>query len=441
MSQELMTILVLLCAVLLGAIIGWLGAKLRYRNNTLPDSDLENNYVRKEVFGQLQEQADLQREDLRERENDFRGAEKKLSAAGEEIRFLREKLETQEQDFQKLQVQSEQKFENIANRLLEEKSERFSKQNQKQLQETLQPLREKITEFELGIARKFNEEAKDKSALKEQIRQLAELNNQLSTDAKNLATALKGDNKTQGDWGELQLETLLEKAGLQKGIHFETQNSYKDFEGREKRPDFVINLPEGKHLIIDSKVSLRAYEQYYNADTEEAQKQFLKRHVDSLRSHIKDLSSKNYQQLYQINSPDYLLLFVPIEPAFSSAVKEDSRLFSEALDRNIVMVTTSTLLATMRTVSYIWKQERQKKNVIEIARQSGLLYDRFVAFVDDLKAIGHKLDSAQNSYHDAMRKLKHGKRYGNTLIGRAEKIKALGAKAGKSLPEELLEEE
>ena len=188
-------------------------------------------------------------------------------------------------------------------------------------------------------------------------------------------------------------------------------------------------------------MSLKAYEKFYNAEAEEEQRVYLKRHIESIRSHIKDLSSKNYQNLYQINTPDYLLLFVPIEPAFTTAVREDNRIFSEALDRNIVIVTTSTLLATMRTVSYIWKQEKQKKHVIEIARQSGLLYDRFVAFVEDLKAIGHRLDGAQSSWHDAMNKLKHGKRYGNTLIGRAERIKALGAKASKSLPAELLEEE
>lgn len=441
MTQELMSILILLCAVLLGGIVGWLLAKLRFSNQGIPSEQIQKEYVRKEVFDQLQIQADTLREDLRERELEQRDTEKSLSAAQQDLFHLKEKLDSQQEDFLRLQAQSQQNFENVANRLLEEKSERFALQNQKQLHETLLPLREKINEFEQGITRKFNDEAKDKSALKEQIRQLAELNHQLSSDAQNLATALKGENKTQGDWGELQLETLLEKAGLEKGIHFDTQNSYKDSEGREKRPDFVINLPDNKHLIIDSKVSLKAYEQFFNAENDQAQKQYLKRHVDSLRTHIKDLSSKNYQHLYQINTPDYLLLFVPVEPAFSTAIRADNQLFTEALERNIVLVTSSTLLATMRTVSYIWKQEKQKKHVIEIARQSGLLYDRFVSFVEDLKSIGHRLDGAQSAWHDAMNKLKHGKRYGNTLIGRAERIKALGAKTSKSLPVELLEEE
>jgi len=439
--NEWMPILVLLFSVLLATIVGWLIAKIRYSGKGLLPDAIQKEFVRKEVFQQLQEQADMLREDLREREIELREAEKMLSAGKQDLLHIQAKLDAQEGNFINLQKQSQTTFENIANRLLEEKSERFALQNQKQLHETLTPLRQKINEFEQGIAAKFTDEAKDKSALKEQIRQLASLNQQLSSDAKNLATALKGENKTQGDWGELQLETLLEKSGLRKGIHFETQNSYKDNEGREKRPDFIINLPDGKHLIIDSKVSLKAYEKFFNAETEEEQQVYLKRHIDSLRNHIKDLSSKNYQQLYQINTPDYLLLFVPIEPAFTTAVREDNRIFSEALDRNIVIVTTSTLLATMRTVSYIWKQEKQKKHVIEIARQSGLLYDRFVLFVEDLKAIGHRLDGAQSSWHDAMNKLKHGKRYGNTLIGRAERIKALGAKASKSLPAELLEEE
>ena len=434
----------LLFAVLLAALtflLGWFIAKLRFSDKGIQPEDLQKDYVRKEVFEQLQEQADMLREDLREREIELRETEKMLSAGRQDLHHLQAKLDAQQSDFTKLQDQSKTVFENIANRLLEEKSERFSQQNQKQLHETLIPLREKIHEFEQGINAKFTNEAKDKSALQEQIRQLAALNHQLSSDAQNLATALKGESKTQGDWGEFQLETLLEKSGLQKGLHFETQNSYTDRDGRQKRPDFIINLPDKKHLVIDAKVSLKAYEKFFNAETHEEQQRHLKNHITSLRNHIKDLSSKNYQQLYQINTPDYLLLFVPIEPAFTCALRADNSLFNEALDRNIVIVTTSTLLATMRTVNYIWKQEKQKKNVIDIARQSGLLYDRFVSFVEDLKTVGQRLDSAQSSWHDAMNKLKHGKRYGNTLIGRAERIKALGAKASKSLPAELLEEE
>ena len=248
---------------------------------------------------------------------------------------------------------------------------------------------------------------------------------------------MKGESKTQGDWGEFRLEMLLEKSGLKKGIHFETQKNFKDENGKDKRPDFIINLPEDKHLVIDSKVSLTSYEKFFNAEKEEKREKHLKNHVESIRQHIKDLNSKNYQRLYQINSPDYLLMFIPIEPAFNVAVEKDPRLFMDALDKNIVIVTTSTLLATMRTVSYIWKQEKQKNSVIEIARQSGMLYDKFVTFVDDLKAIGLRIDTAKNAYDSAMNKLVDSKKFGDTLVGRAEKIRELGAKTNKRLPKEL----
>ncbi len=283
------------------------------------------------------------------------------------------------------------------------------------------------------------ENTKQRITLSEEIRHLRHLNEQLSQDANQLVSALKGDSKFQGDWGEFQLEVLLEKSGLEKGIHFVTQSSFKDNAGRQKRPDFIINLPENKNLIIDSKVSLKAYEAYFNCEVEEEQATYLKAHLDSLRSHIRDLSSKNYQRLYQINSPDYLLMFVPIEPALSLALQEDKSLFLDALDRNIVIVTSSTLLATMRTVSYIWKQDKQKKSVLEIARQSGLLYDKFVGFVTDLQEIGKKLDDARGAYDGAMNKLHTSKKYGDTILGRAKRIKELGANASKELPSDLLD--
>ncbi|MEM9992367.1 MAG: DNA recombination protein RmuC, partial [Bacteroidota bacterium] len=245
---------------------------------------------------------------------------------------------------------------------------------------------------------------------------------------------------TQGSWGEFRLELLLEKAGLKKDIHFRTQVSLKDEQGNRKRPDFIIDLPEGRQLIIDAKVSLTAYERYFNCDdtTDTQKQQHLKAHLHSLRRHIKDLSSKNYQRLYAINSPDYVLLFIPVEPAFTIANQTDKELFLDALDKNIVLVTTSTLLATMRTVAYIWKQERQKKNVLEIAKQSGLLYDKFVGFVQDLQQIGTRLEDAQGAYHKAMNKLKDSTKYGDTLVGRVERIRALGAKTSKHLPTDLL---
>ncbi|MBX2876030.1 MAG: DNA recombination protein RmuC [Saprospiraceae bacterium] len=433
-----LSFLFLLIGLVLGGAVGYFYSRSKRRSGLLDQDEIAAQYVRKEIHQSLQQQADIYREDLLEKEQEVRQFGIDLAAKGEKVNFLEEKLQTQWQEIQNLQKQSRLEFENIANRLLEEKSQKFTQHNQQQIDGILQPLKEKIKSFEEGIERRFLEETKDRISLQKEIEHLRLLNQQLSEDANNLATALKGENKTQGDWGEFQLELILEKAGLNKDIHYQVQSTFKDESGQQKRPDFIINLPEGKHLIIDSKVSLVAYERYFNTKDDKKRDKYLKQHIDSLRQHIKDLSSKNYQQLYQINTPDYLLLFVPIEPAFVVAAKADGKIFLDALDHNIVLVTSSTLLATMRTVAFIWKQEKQKKNVLEIARQSGLLYDKLCGFVQDLSTIGNRLSNAQSAYHDAMNKLVDSKKYGDTLIGRAEKIKALGAKASKQLPDHLL---
>lgn len=434
-----LSLLFLLLGLVIGALSAWLISKFRFQVRGLTREQVERQYVLKEIYDNLQRQADLYRDDLLDKEEEIRLLTGRLSSFEQHIRHLEDKLENQKEEVAALQERSRIEFENLSNRLLEEKSKQFSAQHHQQLQDILTPLREKIKAFEEGVEKRFLEETRDRISLKKEIEHLRELNLQLSQDANNLANALKGDQKTQGDWGELQLELLLEKAGLKKGLHYHAQSSYRDEEGRQKRPDFIINLPEDKHLIVDSKVSLVAYEQYFNAENGPEKEQHLKAHLNSLRQHIKDLSRKNYQNLYQINTPDYLLLFVPIEPAFGLAVRHDHRIFLDALDRNVVIVTTSTLLATMRTVSYIWKQEKQKRSVQEIARQSGLLYDKFCGFVDDLKAIGQRIDQTRNAYADAMNKLVDSKKYGDTLIGRAERIKALGAKASKNLPKDLLD--
>lgn len=436
-----MELLFLLTGLLIGAISAWFLAMYKYTSDKerLTIQDVRAKYVIKEIYEALLSQFDVLKADLQEKETELRTVSNQLSAKDQEGIFLQSKLNDQKEELNNLQEKFKTEFENIANRLLEEKSEKFTKQNQQQLEGILSPLKEKIKEFESGIHQKFREESHDRISLKKEIEHLRVLNTQLSQDANNLVNALKGESKTQGDWGEVQLEMILEKAGLQKDVHFQTQSSFKDHVGKDKRPDFIINLPAEKHLIIDAKVSLVDYEKYYTENDDKKRKKHLKAHVDSVKRHIKDLSSKNYQQLYQINSPDYLLLFIPIEAAFSIAVSNDKKIFLDALDKNIVIVTTSTLLATMRTVSYIWKQEKQKKSVLEIARQSGLLYDKFCNFVDDLKAIGHKINGVQSSYHDAMSKLTSGKRRGDTLIGRAEKIKQLGAKASKQLPKDLVD--
>ncbi|MCB0705157.1 MAG: DNA recombination protein RmuC [Saprospiraceae bacterium] len=438
MNPEVLYLLYLGAGLLTGALLGWLFARSRSTNMT-PES-IEKSYVPKQSYHTLEAQLDGFREDLREKDQELLQREKELAENRTALKYLQEKLDHQLEEMAKWQKQSTESFENLANRIFTEKSDRFRHQSQSQLEEMLKPLKERIKDFESDIDKKFVEDHKQQLSLKIAIDQLRELNGRLSEDANRLATALKGDSKIQGDWGEYQLELLLKKSGLFKDIHYRVQPSFKDENGQDKRPDFIVNLPEGKHLILDSKVSLTAFERYFNEEEPLLKAKHLKGHIDSVRQHIKGLSDKNYQQLYQINSPDYLLLFIPLESAFTLALHEDNKLFLDALERNIVLVSTSTLLATMRTVSYIWRQEKQKRSVLEIARQSGLLYDRFVTFVDDLKLVGSRLDQAHIAYEGAMHKLTAGKRFGDTLVGRAQKIVELGAKASKHLPKDLIED-
>jgi DNA recombination protein RmuC len=437
MSTLALALLFLLIGLVLGAACALLWWRLRQTDHFVARTTIERDYVARGVFDTVQAQADLHYENLQEKLERERELVAQLAAMEQEHRYLRERTQEQATLMEQLQEESRQQFERIANQLLEEKSQRFADQNQERLGALLTPLREKISTFEQQVERRFLEETRDRVSLKKEIEQLRDLNQQLSNDANNLAGALRGDSKQQGDWGEWQLETLLQRSGLQPDVHYRTQHSFRDTAGRQKRPDFIIHLPDDKHLVIDSKVSLKAYQAFCESSNGE-RSQHLADHVASLRRHVKDLQSKNYQQLYQINSPDYVLLFVPIEPAFSLALERDNQLFLDALDSNIVLVTSSTLLATLRTVSFIWKQERQKRSVLEIARQSGLLYDKFCNFVEDLRQVGRQLDSSQRAYEAAMHKLTDGQRHGDTLIGRAERLRELGAKSTKRLPKELL---
>lgn len=434
-------LLIALLAFLTGAIISWLAVQLRLRTKFLPLPELEKDYIRREIHEQLRNESDLHYENLQEKVAMENKLSSELAAARTELRHLQEKLNGHQAEMERLQAVGLAQFEQTANRLLQEKGQHFSAQNAEQLTSILQPLRERIQGFEQQVERRFVEETRDRVSLLQEIKHLQQLNVQISTEANNLAGALRGNAKTQGDWGEWQLLTLLEASGLQQGIHFDAQSSYRDQDDRMKRPDFVINLPEGKHLVIDSKVSLTAYDRYCALPPEDPERRVQAlAHLRSLKKHVLDLSGKDYTRLYQISSPDYLLLFVPIEPAFGLALATDQGIFLEALERNIVIVTPSTLLATLRTVSFIWKQDNQKKNVLEIARQSGLLYDGFVGFTEELKNIGRQLDRARDAYDSAFRKLSTGGKYGSTLIGRAEKLRELGAKNKKRLPNAMLPE-
>jgi len=351
-----------------------------------------------------------------------------LGVKNEQIRSLKESKELESENLKK-------EFKILANSILEENSEKFKKQNKDQIGSILEPLGEEIKKFKKKIEDNSIDFVERNTVLDQKIQSLSKLNEQLSKDANNLASALKGDSKTQGDWGEAQLEVLLEKSGLMKDVHYSTQGGYKDEEGNTKKPDFIVSLPDNKHLIIDSKVSLTAYELFYNSEKDD-QKENLKNHIISIRNHFKDLSSKNYTDLYGINTPDQVFMYIPIEPALFLALQEDKNIFMDAYDKRVVLVSNTTLLSTLRVVSELWQFDDQKRNVLEIAKQSGLLYDKFEGFVSDLIKVGNNINSSQHSYQDAMNKLSEGK--GN-LVSKVENLKKLGAKTKKNLPQKLLD--
>jgi len=349
---------------------------------------------------------------------------------------LEKKLAEQKGELEQLNKKFTTEFENLANRILEEKSRKFTDQNKVNLDIILNPFKEKLKEFEQKVDQTYRSESAERITLKAEIKNLVELNKQISEEANNLATALKGDNKQQGNWGEMVLEKILERSGLIPEVEYKTQITSTNVEGEKIRPDVVIFLPDNKHVIVDSKVSLVAYNACVNAITEEERLKFLKLHIESLRNHIKLLSDKDYQTAEGLESPDFVLLFVPIESSFSLAVQGDAELFNFAWDRKIVIVSPSTLLATLRTIASIWKQERQTRNAIEIAEEGGKLYDKFVAFYEDLKKVGEKMDEGKKIYTEAMKKLYDGS--GN-LVRRAEKMRELGAKNTKQLPQNIID--
>ncbi|ALM50693.1 DNA polymerase V [Flavobacterium psychrophilum] len=348
---------------------------------------------------------------------------------------LLERMREQRQETDELREKFTKEFENLANKILEEKSVKFTEQNRENLKNILSPLQEKIHLFEKKVEDTHKESIDYHAALRQQILGLRDMNEQMSKETINLTRALKGDTKMQGNWGELILERVLEKSGLEKDREYYVQQSHVNDEGSRVQPDVVINLPDGKKMIVDSKVSLVAYERYINEEDDPLKLVHLKEHVNSIKRHVDQLSDKNYHDLYKIESPDFVLLFIPMEPAFAIALNEDATLYGKAFERNIVIVTPSTLLATLRTIDSMWSNQKQQENAYEIARQAGALYDKFEGFVGDLTKVGNKMKDAQNEYQNAMGKLVDGR--GN-IITSIEKLKKMGAKAKKSLPENIL---
>lgn len=326
-------------------------------------------------------------------------------------------------------------FKNLANEIFEEKTKKITEVNKENLSNILDPLKENIARFERKVESSNKDAVEFNAILKSEINHLKNETLKMRDDANNLANALRGESKTQGDWGEQQMETILNAAGLDKNIHYEKEKNLKNENQDNQRLDYIVKLPGDKCIIIDSKVSLVAYVNYYNSEDKEDKKHYLKEHLKSINTHITTLSNKNYQDL-DINQPDYILMFMANEPAFKLAVLEDVSLYNKAIDRNIVMVTNSTLFATLKTVAYMWKQDKANKNAIEIARQAGSLYDKFQSFSEDLIKVGNNLNTTKNTYEDAMKKLTDGK---DNLVRKTERLRELGAKASKKINPKLLD--
>ncbi|PKQ65953.1 DNA polymerase V [Labilibaculum filiforme] len=359
-----------------------------------------------------------------------------VSISATERKNLEERLTTQKQELEELQKKFTTEFENIATKILKENTKEFTSSNQKNMSDIMSPIKEKLMSFEKKVEETYDRELRDKISLKEEVKKLYDLNSKISDEANNLTKALKGDVKKQGNWGEVVLERILERSGLTKGQEYDREVVMQNSEGQTIRPDVIIHLPEEKHVIVDSKVSLIAYERYVNSIGDVDAEKFQKEHIVSMKAHVKELAEKHYQSSSSLNSPDFVLMFMPIESSFAMAVQYDQELFNYAWDNKIVIVSPSTLLATLRTIASIWKQEQQNRNVLEIAKQGGLLYDKFVGFVEDMIKLGNQMETSKKSYLDAMKKLYDGS--GN-MVRRAENIRELGAKVKKKLPQSLID--
>ena len=428
--------LFLLLGLAIGTLVTWLVCKFYFSAKSITPGELKNNYVSKALWENEVQEVQRQNDLLEKKELQMQEVRAELGAAEQNILNLQEKIKSQKSDLHEFHFQLQSQFEILANKLFEEKSQKISHQNRLHLQQVLNPLKLKLDGFEKKVEDVYINEAKQRASLQGEIKSLMELNHKISAEAKNLTEALKGDNKKQGNWGELILEKVLERSGLMKDREYAIQYSTINGNGQRIQPDVIINLPDGKHLIIDSKVSLVSYERFVNSTSQTVGNEALKAHVLSIRHHVKGLADKNYSSAKSLDCPDFVILFLPIESAFSAAVKSDPDIFNYAWEQKIVIVSPTTLLATLKTVASIWKQEKQTRHAMDIARQAGALYDKFVGFVEDMKKVESSLESADKSYRLAMNKLQFGK--GN-LIGRAEKIRALGLKTSKKLPPSVLE--
>ncbi len=418
---------------LLGCVLGALGVAFYFQKESAKKATLEAR------LSQFQEMA-----------NALESENKILQAENQNVKEQAIRLEAEKQSFLTQIEQSKEertkmeelligKFENLSHKIFEEKNEAFKKQSQESLGVLLSPLREKLHDFEKKIEESYGNHAKEQFSLKEQIKNIVDVNEKMRMQTQDLTNALKGDSKTQGNWGEIMLEKILSDSGLRKGIDYTAQAAgmnVKTEDGRTQQPDIVIHLPEQKHLIIDSKVSLTHYERYCTADQDDARALHLKQFLISVKKQIDELDTRSYQTSEKLGAPDFVLMFIPIEPAYMLALQQDPQMQNYAWNKKVVLVCPTTLFATLRTVASVWRIEMQNKNVQEIAHQGGLLYDKVAGFVSDMQNLGRQITTVEKTYGTAMNKLSQGT--GN-ILGRTEKLKQLGAKTSKTLPPELLD--
>lgn len=430
----------LLIGLVIGTVLGYLFSKSRSQQSNneaqkLNELQVERDFLLRENDSLKNTQNELKQELAVTREK-YNNEVKEATTWKSKHEALDEKLEEQKSELTKLQEKFTKEFELVANKILDEKSTKFTDQNRKNLDEILSPLKERISEFQKKVEDNNEKSIERVAHLDKHLKMLRELNQEITQETRSLTQALRGDSKAQGGWGEMQLEGILAKAGLEKDIHYTKETNLKSEDGQNQRLDFIINLPDEKHIVLDSKVSLTAYSNYFDAENEDEKEAYLKDHITSINKHIKELGKKDYQKLHGIHSPDYILMFVANEPALNIALREDHSLFEKALDKNIVLVGTSTLLATLRTISYIWKQDLQNKNAEEIARQAASLYDKFVNFSEDLITLGNQLKTVTGTYEKSMNRLSEGK---DNLVRKTERLKDLGVNPSKNLNPKLLD--
>jgi rmuC domain protein len=417
------TALVFLAGLVVGAIVA--AVVYFFLNKNIATLESDNSALRQELSARQAEATELIRETERLRAEADNTAER-LTEQRKEITALHEELNKE--------------FRLLANEIFDDKSRRFAQLNEERLQTILDPLKENLNKFEKKIDETYNQETREKAALRKELEQIININRQMSDDAQKLTDALKGDKKMQGNWGEMQLEQILEKSGLEQGVHYTKQGAYQNEEGERVIPDYVIHLPQGKNYIIDSKVSLVNYERFFNAEGDEQKAYYFNEMVRDIKKHIDGLSKKSYHTL--TNTPDFVFMYFAFESALFAALQREAGLFDYAFKRNIILVSTTTLLASLRTVSFIWTQEKQRQNITEIAKLGGQLYDKFVGFLENMTKVGKSLESAKDTYQDAMNQLiktnANGSYNAGTIVGQAEALRRLGATPSKQIPQAIL---